>query len=71
MGAVGKEGALRAVVVPTLITTAVMIAFAFFLFQALARTRLADDVHGGYGGLGSGVAVGIMTSIATRRAKAS
>ncbi|SDU95148.1 hypothetical protein SAMN04488544_2473 [Microlunatus sagamiharensis] len=63
------EGTFRSVVLPTLVTTVLMVAFAYFLFQALAETRFAEYVHGGYGGVGAGVGVGIMTTLATRKAR--
>lgn len=64
-----RDGVLRAVVLPTVISTAVMVGFLVCVVRALAETRVAEHVHGGYGGLGAAVGISLMTSVADRRSR--
>lgn len=64
-----REGAFRSLVRPVLVSTTIIVAFAFCLFRALADSPWADDVRGGYGGLGGCVAISIMMAVAARRSR--
>jgi hypothetical protein len=66
---VAREGTWRAVVLPAVVWVVAAVAFVFCLHRAVADTRFADDLHGGYGGLGAGLGVGIMTDVAARRTR--